>query len=777
MLYPLTEPTAPRYIYINPSNNQVHLMLPVVSGTGIGLDNTCKSVSALQEFFGKSSNPKQITALNELIHYKQALVFDLSLLSGDSPLKQPKEERLQQINDYIAAIEALKNNRELDSLNGEYPAYPASLQTVMQEEQSNLYSMHLRPTVQDVSLRSINPVFSLNRKNNNSGNPDSVFYTALQNTYETLSLVPQTARDRLITAVLASTADQNNNFEGVKQVLRQKINEQLGVDVDFTQTNTGQPVTQAFINENMGFDDTTTTPAEYIEALLGYCAPNVFDTVTESPFYTANTAEKLSIVTQFFLGTANIYCASHKISPANFGRALDDSADLSAYLAARVVTALQQGQSIEDTLLDGVNAHQYTFGLTKPLTLDDMNTIKTTFTERYAEIKDSPHFDEFSVLETNKPGLFVTHQGSICTNFAELSKSPSLGIDSNYFQSIRDDYPAINHTGTIPHKNAQIAASVDVNEVNIGALSDTQLDDLLKNLLIKTRLDILKTMPALQVRMQLRDVLNHVARGEQAELELLLQSSPEAAQQLLLAARAFTDYSGRTFNCTAYEYAYWAKDTHMCRMLEAHMDENTRAAMLVKVIAIDAVGLTYEQHGNVVEHSKHFDMTPLKTALQKYVNGYDAWCAEDNDYAIIAAWMRVGKAQRDLPVHVVNEYCRPDRSFDPLPAFNEDQLPRILTYYNAKRLNVPLFPLVVSGSSGLGVDFALIRDDGQSRWRRAGRFELGSPSVLCRLGRAAGIDLEAVSRLDEVRTADLALSRTNLGSIEPELEHGCRLSL
>ncbi|OYV54396.1 MAG: hypothetical protein B7X00_01380, partial [Legionella sp. 21-45-4] len=71
---------------------------------------------------------------------------------------------------------------------------------------------------------------------------------------------------------------------------------------------------------------------------------------------------------------------------------------------------------------------------------------------------------------------------------------------------------------------------------------------------------------------------------------------------------------------------------------------------------------------------------------------------------------QVGLAQRDLPVHVVNEYCRPDRSFDPLPAFNEDKLPRVLTYYHFKSgLDVPLFPLVVSDSSGLGVDFALIR--------------------------------------------------------------------
>ena len=752
MLFPLTEPTAPRYIYINPSTNRVHLMLPVVSGTGIGLDNTCKAVSSSQEFFGKSSDPKQITALNELIRYKQALEFDLSLLSLDSPLKQPKEERLQQINYYITAIEAMQNHPELNALSGAFPAYPASLKTVMQAEQSNLYSMHLRPTVQDAHLRSIKPVFSLNRNNDNIGNPSSILYQTLHNTYKTLTLVPQDARARLITAVLASTAAQDNDFEGMKQVLRQKTNEQLGVGVDFTQTNAGQPVTKEFINNEMGFDDTT-TPAEYIAALLGCCAPNLFDTVTQSPFYTANTAEELSVVTQFFLGTANIYCASHEISAANFGRALDDSADLSAQLAARVMTALQQGLSIEDTLLDGVNAHQYTFRLTEPLALDDMNTIKTTFTERYAEIKGSPHFDEFSVLETNKPGLFVTHQGSICTDFAELSKSLSLGIDSVYFQTIQDDYHVINQTGTIPHKNEHIQASVDLD---IDQLVSSINDEQLEKLPIKIRLECMKS-PSL--------FLPDVAKGKQDKVGTLLADNPGRAQAWQTTPGTFTDYSGRTFNCTAYEYAYWAKDTHMCRMLEQHMDENTKAAMLVKVTAIDTVGLTYEQHGHVVEHSKHFDMNPLKTALQNYVNGFDAWDTANNYDAMSAAWMQVGLAQRDLPVHVINEYCRPDRSFDPLPAFNEDKLPRISTYYNFNtRSGVPLFPLVVSGSSGLGVDFALASG--------AGRLPVGAARGGAGGRARALLDLPAVSRLDEVRTADLTLSRTNLGLIEPERDHG-----
>ena len=259
-----------------------------------------------------------------------------------------------------------------------------------------------------------------------------------------------------------------------------------------------------------------------------------------------------------------------------------------------------------------------------------------------------------------------------------------------------------------------------------------------------------------------------VAHGEEESAAQMLASKPE----LLLERADVTDYSSRTFkDITAYEYAYWAKDTHMCRMLEAHMDEKTKAAMLEKVTAIDKVGLTYEQGGREVEHSEHFDMTPLKTALQIYVAGYDAWYAANNYDAIKAAWMVVGLAQRDLPVHVINEYCRPDRSFDPLPAFNEDKLPRILTYFNCNTLgpDVPLFPSVVSGSSGLGADFALVR---AGVLRGAGGLD-GRASR----GLVSALDLAAVSRLDEVRTADLTLSRTNLSLREPEPDHGAQLSL
>ena len=124
--------------------------------------------------------------------------------------------------------------------------------------------------------------------------------------------------------------------------------------------------------------------------------------------------------------------------------------------------------------------------------------------------------------------------------------------------------------------------------------------------------------------------------------------------------------------------------------------------------------------------------------------------------------MKVGLAQRDVPVHVINEYCRKDRSFEPCPEFKEDKLPREIMFYNWNSdKDEPLFPLVISASSGLGINFSLLR-----RWHwRAGVSD-----------RAACLDsdLAAVNRLDEVRTTDLTRSREILGLIEPEHVHGSR---
>ena len=259
-----------------------------------------------------------------------------------------------------------------------------------------------------------------------------------------------------------------------------------------------------------------------------------------------------------------------------------------------------------------------------------------------------------------------------------------------------------------------------------------------------------------------------VAHGEQEKAQALLTISHGTPSKWLLGRGEFTDYSGRTFKCSAYEYAYWAKDTHMCRMLETHMDNETKGLVLERINTMEKMdeatgqprGLEYQQHGQI-HRSAHFDLTPLKTALQTYVNGCVAWRAARNRDAMAEAWMDVGKAQRNFPAHVAQEYCRTDRAFDPCPQFNERILPRDLTFDNWITNEAESWFPLAAGGSGLGFDFALMN---LSREQLPCGAWMGWSSVRGGggLGQGADVDLAAISRLDEVRTVDLRQSRENL---------------
>ncbi len=264
--------------------------------------------------------------------------------------------------------------------------------------------------------------------------------------------------------------------------------------------------------------------------------------------------------------------------------------------------------------------------------------------------------------------------------------------------------------------------------------------------------------------------LERVAYGMQDKVEQLFAGvypgDVAKIQEALRYQGRFTDYSGRSFNCTAYEYAYWAKDTHMCRMLERYMDAETKAFMATRIDEIERidaetgqpVGLVYHQAGQ--EHrSAHFDFTPLKEAYQRYLSGYNAWYAADDVDGLKAAWTDVGKAQRNVPAHVAQEYCRRDRKFDPRPEFNEETLPRVLTsFITHTRRDGSWFPLAAS-NSGLGFDFAMER--GHCVVAKGWKLEWAEG--------AASSDLAAITHLDNVRTVECTQSLQNLHS--PEASH------
>lgn len=739
MHIPLSEPVSPRYIHINPATNKVHLMVPVVGGQEISTDNTCKATVALREFFDGG-------ALRALNAYKEALVFDIGLLETGNAQRAGKEARLAQIEAYIEAVLAMRLSYG-DAMTG-FLGRP-----------SNLYSIQLRPRAQDSQSRVVNPAFNVNRTNNAAGTPNSPLYNAMHSAFPTTVVATTDPRTRLTTAVL-SALPAGPSFAEIQQALGEQSLALFDLAIDFTQRTDGTPATKEVIDTLMGFGNDA-TPDEYIAALLGACAPDVWETLPTPPFYSIPAAtpaeertERLSILTQFFLANLNVYCKARGLSGQNFGVILDASFELSHGLASLVSTTLTSSEDVERAICNFCSVHAEPFGLSRALNAEDLTAIRQTFERTYRTVTtgENPHMDDFMILDkeaTGETAKFVAHQGSLCVNFADIIDPIAASSNPDYFASIRADF--VVHPTEVSHRNESGAGDVEIDvETLLARINDEQFERL-----PTAAKEECRAHPGFQTR----QFLNDVAKGKQEEAEALLTATPANTQTLLRTPGIFTDYSGRTFNCTAYEYAYWAKDTHMCRMLERHMSDETKAIMATRIDEIERidaatgqpVGLVYSQAGQ--EHrSAHFDFTPLKEAYQRYLDGYDAWFAARNWAAMDAAWWDVGKAQRNVPAHVAQEYCRLDRSFDPRPEFNEATLPRVLTFYNwTTSRRDSWFPLTTS-NSGLGFDFALIR----VCWPACVGGGVG------RDARQALDDLAAIIRLDEVRTVDLTQSREHL---------------
>lgn len=807
MRIPLNEPSNFRYIHINPATNHVHLLVPFIAGMDVSTDNTCKSDVELRAFFEGG-------AFNELESYKSTLEFHLSLLEENNSHYQIKKERLEQINRYLEAVVSIRNR------------YKTIVNSFLSKP-SNLHSIQLRPRVQDPMSRVVNPVFTINRGNDSRGTPLSPLYNKMHEVFPRLVLGKPDPRTNLISHVL-KTLPPDATFDDIKHTLKAQCAEQFKIDIDVeswirpTPDKKGikEPVDKTHIDAFMGFENASRE--DYIDALLGICAPNLWRMLPGSPFYlgiydnTAHKTESLSMMTQFYLGVLNVYCRAKGISDRNFGMILDGSPALSQELVEIIAAALGRGEVVEPAIIAFFNRHKNEFKLTRKLNTQDKDAVVQKFEQTYRTVtatKENPHMDDFMFMDTEAQGkhdIFITNKGLICTDASNIL--PTTLQNQNYLAEIRRE--ARMHRDIITPQDEPVI-TIDIEpEALMDKLSDIQWERLPTEVV-----EACRALPAFKVR----ELLDDVAKGKQDEAHAILEGS-EDKQTLLRTPGKFTDYSGRTFHCTAYEYAYWAKDKHMMRMLERHMDDETRAFMSERVDAMEHSGLAYQQHGisyqnahydmsfvlkklsadefrklqtmvgqsnpkiqqTTVDNYKNtsftateyealkktleqhrpkgifsfffsspatalgeklqFDFHSLITALDTYVTNYDKW----NYHEQREAWMKVGQAQRDVPAHIAHEYCRPDRSFDPLPSFNEEKLPRILAFDN---YTGSWFPLA-SSSSGLGFDFALIRPGcgGGAAWSAHAYMAAA----------AAAVDLAGVRHLDEVRIADLTRSRENL---------------
>ena len=790
-----------RYVYVNPLTNIVHLIMPIMSGIDIGLDNTCKSVYSLREFFGIAGENKQTDAIGVLNRYKQALEHDVHFMPP-SHEKVLKVERLAQINHYLSIIKKLQKDPLIrDSLAKDYPSYPTPLQYLMASPQANLHSIILRPAQQDFALRinSIRPIFSLPHDlyfNRQIHEQRSLFYETLITRWKDLRFRAK-SKEELVQRVVSKLAGHAVDFEAVRRQLSAEVKVYLGFDCNFNQTQdtseiASESVNQAYMDAQLAIDaDNPATHEAYAHALIYYCVPHLMAAQAGSPFNFINTVERLSIATQLMLAEINLFCYEQGQSSANFGKVLEAHADLGRMMAHVVSHAMQSGVSVELSMIQCVNKYSHVFGLKKMLSLEQAEFIKQRFKAHYEHIKDSSHFDEFMLLST-KPGPFFTHQGCIATSLAVFMSPKFFKTNEEtqaFLEERRRDFSRIKmEDNVLPHKNTHLTTTevhydlVSMNNAALHSLYEqlTAFPDatIKEQILIQFK----QERPDFQPHFYKHVFLKHVAYGQQNAAEGLLKEYPELAQGLLQANNIpFTDNAGRTFDCTAYEYAYWALDSHMQRMLERYMSEESKQFILSRVQNIETPiypsslftcffshpkprGLRYttiNKDGQTKEHrSAHFDLTPLKKVLIRHIQKSEERCFAFNRKNINLA--EIGREQHLVPAHIAQEYCHPHRSFAAvaqdkslLDTSNPDNLERQLTFMTFSPDGS--FKEWFSADSRLGAPLGILRENGVYA---QGKEQEWSTHLIDDLS----VDLAAISAIDEVRTNDLQRSLTNLGS-------------
>ncbi len=459
------EPERCDYLYID-ENNKVHILLPIVGGDEIGLDNTCQTAVELITFFYGSahSGVTKYSAEHQLSEYKRQLEEDIKAINSQkkiSPhayddLLKEKIERLQQIEKYIELIQVLK--KQYDEKNdirqlrtGGIPQLPSGVKEIIKSSE-NAFAVRLSPYDNDKFTRFDDPLFNVKR---NISKYDTPSRQAPIPIYEGLgyrlrsTLFPEdktptpinkkSSKEKIVETVLAQVdadymkdGDKEQKLEELKKLIQQelvKIDSNLSVNM----SRDGKEVNLSYLDIVMALDDDSTIK-DWIEGIIEVSIdPTVWEAQASSPFYDGakeiksdHEADRISIRVQYLLAEANIYCKTNKLSDANFGEFFDKEPHATE-IAKRVKEGFTQGGEIEPIIYDYINSNHAELGLKSPLTSEQQQEITEKFTRHYNTIKESPHFDEFFVADPDKKGNIFSHQGRISCHFLDFFTRQTKG--------------------------------------------------------------------------------------------------------------------------------------------------------------------------------------------------------------------------------------------------------------------------------------------------------------------------------------------------------------
>ena len=157
----ITPPKELNYLVVDQQDN-LHLAVPLISGSSIGLDNTCQTGRALKDFFDYKNDVKsvnyQLDAYKKYLHVQQSL-----LILHD---EQDRESQSKIINKQITQIAELFDGLKLLKIKMKIDDYHPLIDTITQRllKETNLLSASLRPFNLDLMGEPKSPSFSIDRK-------------------------------------------------------------------------------------------------------------------------------------------------------------------------------------------------------------------------------------------------------------------------------------------------------------------------------------------------------------------------------------------------------------------------------------------------------------------------------------------------------------------------------------------------------------------------------------------------------------------------------------
>lgn len=448
MLIQFQEPENCRYIHVK--DGIMHLFIPLVGGGRIGTDNTCKSTLSLKEFFGKNAG-HQKSALDELENYRTALINDIDNIQKNLPdrknILEGKKDRLIQVERYIRAFKAMAESKEIIKLSNTYPHYPESIITLLNPQKKgrkcNLYSMLLNPGKLDPATRFNYPIFSVNRQF------DTHLYNSLNKKFANInfaaSKTPGQAttsfRQKCINEVITLLGGEETkfDFEQSLAILTSTTKKYYKQDVDFTIDSSAKKISREYLEDITA--DSNMSLRGYLETWFSCAANRLMDPTPPFALLASKDAkvarQELNIMVQFFLAEVNIFARSQALTTYNFGQVLEGipqtqlanahqmqsyenkSTQLRKALCERIVQKVEGGERVDHEIINFINDHAQDFGLNKTINPEERDLICSDFQQDWSSIEESPHFDEFIILD-NRSGQFVNHQGAIAVDFVDV---------------------------------------------------------------------------------------------------------------------------------------------------------------------------------------------------------------------------------------------------------------------------------------------------------------------------------------------------------------------